>query len=172
MVDNLLAEIHDYPSLIVALRARARDRQIAIGGASATRVAGLSDGYLARLLSPAALKSAMGGRKHGDGGVRIGLNTLGPILGLLGVRLVMVEDAEAMARYGPRVDVSKRRVQSKTVHIVWSAAQMRKNQAKGGRNSRKNMTKKAASMLGRKAARERWTKSKSRPGGCPDAPDL
>jgi hypothetical protein len=51
---------------------------------------GLQDGYVAKLLAPIPIK-------------RIGMQSLGPLLTVLGVKLIMVEDSDALRRIGPRL---------------------------------------------------------------------
>src|ERR1700683_3818153 len=85
-----IATVVDYRSLIVGLRTAAAQRGIAIGGADVAEVAGLSEGYLARLLAP--------GARHG-----LGMIAFGPILQVLGVKLLMVPDDEAIRRFSSRI---------------------------------------------------------------------
>lgn len=85
-VPRVLASITDYAQLVDACRARAAERKIAITGADVAQVSGLPSHYVAKLLSVRPVK-------------RIGLISLGPLLGVLGVKLVMVEDPIAMAKY-------------------------------------------------------------------------
>ena len=80
---RVLAEFSDYSGMIAAFRARAAERKIAVSSESASHVAGLTDQYLAKLLAPRPVR-------------RIGMLSLAPMLGVLGVKLVMVEDEEAL----------------------------------------------------------------------------
>lgn len=50
------------------------------------RISGVANGYSAAVLSDTATK-------------RIGANTIGPLLAALGVKLALIEDPDAMARY-------------------------------------------------------------------------
>ncbi len=82
-----LAEINctnGYAGLLAAMRARVAERQIALSGEAVAEVAGLPRGYLQKILSPLP-KSRADVR-------RIGIASLGPVLGVLGVKLLMVED--------------------------------------------------------------------------------
>src|SRR5580698_9755588 len=88
---QVLAQITDYPSMLFAMRARAAERQIAISSDEAAHVAGLSDRRLTQILSLRTLRNVQSVR-------RVGITSLGPVLGLLGVRLLMVEDEEALKR--------------------------------------------------------------------------
>jgi hypothetical protein len=88
--------------------------------------------------------------------------TLGPVLQGFGVKLLMVDDEEALARFEHRI---KRRdpkvVRSVAVHFQITSRHVRRIGAKGGANSRKYMTRRQASQLGRKAALARWSKWKA-----------
>jgi hypothetical protein len=91
-----IAVVRDYDQLVAALRAHA----LAIG---ATRrqideVAGLPSRYTATLLAPGAVKA-------------LGRTSMGPILGALGLMLVVVEDADAMAKHAKRLGTGKRSYQ-------------------------------------------------------------
>ena len=108
--------------------------------------------------------------------------SLGPILGVLGVKLLMVEDPEAMARYTDKLPkrnkscvhngaaitftFSRRHMQKigqKGSKVRWKAARkMHTAAVQGGTNSRKNMTARQARALARKAARARWAKARWR----------
>jgi hypothetical protein len=83
-----LAEITDYDSLIQALRARANE--LSISRETIDNLAGLPDRYANKVLST-------GGRK------RIGMQSLGLLLGALGLKLIAVPDEEALARNRSRM---------------------------------------------------------------------
>lgn len=156
MTHTQLAVITDYRELIVAFRARAAACNIAIGGSSAAELAGLPDRYIGKLLGPSTLGRGKNAR-------RVGMISLGPLLGLLGVKLMMVVDPEATERMAGRIVARNEScVRSSTVHIEISGTKFRKMQAKGGRNSRKYMSQAKASKLGAKAARARWAKGRAR----------
>ena len=76
-----LAEIIDYDGLVVALRARAD--QLEVSRETISDLAGLPDRYASKLLSLRHVR-------------RIGLESLGPLLDTLGVRLVLIEDGDAL----------------------------------------------------------------------------
>ena len=82
-------ECRDYDDLRAALRQRAEELNISRMGID--RVSGLPNGYSAAVLSETANK-------------RLGAKTIGPLLAALGLKLVVVEDAEAMARYTARAE--------------------------------------------------------------------
>jgi len=101
---------------------------------------------------------------------------------VLGVKLLMVEDPEAMARYTDKIPKRNedcahydtaitfkftrrhmRKIGLKGLKIRWSDARrkLRAARVQGGTNSRKNMTALQASAIARKAARARWKKATS-----------
>jgi hypothetical protein len=84
-----LPEIVDYTTLVLALRARAEELNISREQIDA--IAGLPDRYTGKVLS-------IRGKK------RIGLLSLGPLLGALGIKLMPVEDPEALARVQGRFE--------------------------------------------------------------------
>jgi hypothetical protein len=81
--------VHDYDELVAAMRARANE--LNVSRATIDDVSGLQSGYAAKLLANPPIKS-------------FGAVSLGPMLGALGVSLVMVEDVEALARVATRLD--------------------------------------------------------------------
>lgn len=87
--------ITDYDGLVAACRARAD--QLNISRDTIDEVAGLPKGYTSKALmaEPFGGKSATGGRLSSR---NLGRVSLGPMLGALGIALVVVEDPEAMAR--------------------------------------------------------------------------
>ena len=78
------------------LREACRKRVAELGTTfeSVDHVAGLPTRYVSKLLSPSGMKSP-------------GLTSLGPLLGALGLRLLVVVDEEAMARIAGRLSPVK-----------------------------------------------------------------
>jgi hypothetical protein len=144
ITDRVIAEISDYQQLLDAMRLRAQERQIAISSEDANDVVCLPDHYLAKLLAPRPVK-------------RVGMISLGPVLQVLGVKLIMVEDESALrwinARLGKRKSAFMR---SGAVHVTLSRRFLQKIGALGGANSRKNIGKRYAKTLARQAAIARW----------------
>jgi hypothetical protein len=79
-----------YAGLIAAFRVRAQERRIAITGADVAKVSGLADYYVAKLLARNPVK-------------RVGMISLGPLLGVLGLKLVVTEDLDAVVRFGSQI---------------------------------------------------------------------
>lgn len=82
-----IATIRDYAELIAALRARAKELELSRQAIDA--ISGLADGYAGKLFAPVPIKG-------------LGPISLGPILGALGLFIVLFEDAELLARYAAR----------------------------------------------------------------------
>jgi hypothetical protein len=95
-VHRILGEVTDYPSLLAAMRARAVERQIAIGGDEVHAVAGLPERSIPKLLSVRTLRSLKSVR-------RVGMLSLGPLLGVLGIKLLVIEDEQALKQFGSRL---------------------------------------------------------------------
>jgi hypothetical protein len=81
-----LATIREYGQLVQALRERAEELNVSRETLDA--VSGLQSGYSAKLLCQ--IKG-------------VGRTSLGPLLGAMGVALVLVEDPEALAKVRPRL---------------------------------------------------------------------
>jgi hypothetical protein len=80
-----LAEIVDYDTMVAAFRARVAELKVA--GETLDDVSGLAKGYVQKLVGIHPVK-------------RIGHISFGPLIGALCVKLIMVEDPEAVLRYG------------------------------------------------------------------------
>jgi hypothetical protein len=89
--DQPVGEITDYASLIEAMRLRAE--QLGISRETISEIAGLPDRYASKILSLKCVR-------------RVGMQSLGPLLDALGLKLVAIPDEEALARnrlrYVPR----------------------------------------------------------------------
>jgi hypothetical protein len=96
-----LATIKNYDDLITALRARVDD--LGISRDTVDEIAGLSDHYTTKLLTLSDTRRA-GARRLGTRS--LSLRILGPLLGALSVKILLVPDDEALARnrlrYVPR----------------------------------------------------------------------
>jgi hypothetical protein len=156
-VARQLAEItYDtgYRGLIVALRDRVAERQIALSGEAVAEVAGLPRGYLQKILSPLP--------KSREDVRRIGVASLGPVLGVLGVKLVMVEDAEALERFGSRIPKrDPRAVRSGTLEFSISRRFLKQIQRQGGLARWQNKTPAQRAAWARRMNRLRWHRAKA-----------
>jgi hypothetical protein len=83
----VLAEVRDYAELHEALRARVE--QLSVSRQELDRLTGLQSGYCSKLLAPTRIKN-------------VGAQSLGPLLCVLGLKLLVAEDPAALARFGPR----------------------------------------------------------------------
>jgi hypothetical protein len=83
-----LAIIHGYDDLVAAIRARVAE--LGVTQATIDDVAGLQSGYAGKLLGPRRIK-------------KLGIVSLGCVLGSLGMKLVAFEDPEALARVRSRL---------------------------------------------------------------------
>jgi len=154
----IFATFSDYQGFIAACRARAAELKIALGSENAADITSLPVGYLAKLLAPHRGKTPAQLRQ-------VGLISLGPVLGLLGVRLAMIEDPTALRRFSarikPRNEAYVRHTRGDTVHVEVDLATLRKNGADGGRKSRMSMSIAKSRKLARKAAHARYAGGKS-----------
>jgi hypothetical protein len=92
---RVVAEIsHEqgYAGLVAAFRARSNELEIAVTGEAVAQVAGIPASYFAKILSPSANP-----RK------RFGALSLGPIMAVLGLKIVLVEDRAAVEQYTRRI---------------------------------------------------------------------
>jgi hypothetical protein len=142
-----------YQGLIDAFRARSNELQIALSGPSVAQVSGLASHYILKVLSPSPAPRR-----------RFGAVSLAPILGTLGLKLIVVEDEKAMQRFTSKLEkrqencVHNNGMQSVAVHVALSRRFVRQIGRKGGLNSRKYMSSREARALARHAALERWRK--------------
>lgn len=138
----MLGTVANYADLHAIMRARADELEIT--RESIDTLARLPARYSAKLLAPKPMK-------------KLSDETLGFVLPALGMKLVAIEDMEAIAMLRARSDKRKSvTMLGSTVHIVFSRRELKKRQKRGGENSRKNMPKRKASQLGRRAAKKRW----------------
>jgi hypothetical protein len=94
---RVIAEIRAYPEFTAALRAWIAE--LGTTYESVNELAGLQDGYLAKLIASTPIRSFS----------RV---SLGNTLGALGVKLLLVVDDERLAAMRPRYTVSKRHASS------------------------------------------------------------
>jgi hypothetical protein len=152
---SILAEVSDYDGLIAALRARADELKITRLGLDA--VSGLESGYSAKLLSSVPVR-------------QLGRVSLGPILGAMGLALVVVEDLTALRKIERQLEKRLRPLRNAGSEVL---AQVRKKQRafslfrESKEAARLVRAKQIAtqsplkrSRIARKAARVRWRRQK------------
>lgn len=143
-VGRVLAEFRDYDQMLDGIRARIVELQLA--GETLDDVSGLPKGYASKLTAPRPTR-------------RIGAVSFGPMLGVLGMKCLFVEDEDAVRRVAGRL---KRR----NSNLVRSAASefrlthrwLRKIARKGGKSRDAKLTPEQRSELARELNRIRWNK--------------
>lgn len=137
----ILATCDDYLGLVAALRARAAELGVGLGSDNAAEISGLPAAYLAKLMTPQ------------QSGKRLGLVSLGPVLGLLGLKLQVVVDPDQTRRMAKRIERRNGTyVRDSVVHVQRRKSDFKEMGLKGGANSRKGMSPDKAKKLARKAA--------------------
>lgn len=138
---RVIAECTTYLGLVGAMRARVAELGVAISSDNAADISGLAGDHLVKLLNPE--------KSHKF----FGLMSLGAVLGLLGVKLQLVEDEAQTRRVAKRiVKRSDSHVRDKVVHFGMSKKKLSEMGKIGGPNSRKGIPKKESRKLARKAA--------------------
>jgi|SRR4029077_9413974 hypothetical protein len=108
----VLAEAADYMQLVEALRARAEE--LAITRLEIDEIAGTPEGWASKVLTLSTMKA-------------LGLRSLGPILGALALKIVLVEDGPQRERVSKRVrhshvNAGQRRLTRKQRAAILAAA--------------------------------------------------
>jgi hypothetical protein len=112
-------------------------------------VAGLPNKYLQKLIGAKPVR-------------RIGMTSLGGVLGILGAELWLVEDPEAMKRFVSRVKKrDERLVRTMPVHFTVTSRFMKKIAVAGGKKRMKGLSRWQRRRLARKGAAARWIAKKS-----------
>lgn len=140
------------------MRERAQERRIAITGASAAAVSGLTPYYLGKLLSPSTTER--------PGTRRFGMISLGPTLGILALKLVVVPDDEAAARFGPRIELKNESCSrvlavaaGRGKHQMVPLRLLRRIAALGGVARSRALSPARRSQIARTASKVRWAKA-------------
>jgi len=149
-----LAEISDYPSLVAALRDR--KAQIGITDQVMDELAGWARGYTGKILGPASVKT-------------IGQMSFGVCLGVLGVKLILVEDQEMMQqmeqrweqRYRP-ANVDAHAISMRLIERVKPA--IFRQVAADLTRARKKIRPSTRRRIAKQAALARWRRRKKRRG--------
>jgi hypothetical protein len=147
-VRRVIAEFSNYDELINGPRVRAAE--LNLSGEQVDGYSGLPARYTQKLLGPNPIR-------------RLGAISLGPFLGALAVRGLLVEDRAAVERLRSQTTPRKARfarpgMRAGSVHVLLTGRFMQKIRKKGGENSRKYLNKKLVKQLARKAAAARWKK--------------
>lgn len=139
-----LAIVRDYSELHAALRARAE--QLNVSRETIDNVAGFQQGYASKLLAGKPITI-------------IGKWSFGTILAALGVKLILVEDPDAMARIKDRLVPRANSFVRKGV--TYTPKDFKKWGAEGGKNGGLGKTKLSArerSLIALRAVRARWSR--------------
>lgn len=136
----MLAIARDYDQLIAAFRAR-RD-ELKVTHLTLDDIAGLQGGYTGKLLSDPPIRA-------------FGRVSLGPILGALGLAVVLVQDNAALRRVQDRLVTRKHRKMHADRSQSWFTS---KNAREMARRRAMKMSEKERSASASKAAKARWRK--------------
>ena len=121
-------------------------------------VAGLTPGHASKMLSPTGIK-------------KIGAKSLPLLLGALELKLLVIKDAEALARISSRLVPRKVRVSMRAVrnrrglHGIVSKKFLRKIAPLGGHARARTLSPAQRRRSARKAALARWADVKAADGG-------
>jgi hypothetical protein len=144
---NVLGEFRDYNGLHLILRKRADE--LSLSRTSIDDLAGLQDGYSSKLLAP-------------NPGKRLGPLTIGLLLPALGMKLVAVEDEEALvkirSRTSPRNEKAVRMLAvyaGRGKHLI-SKRFLRSIAPLGARGYMRKVSPERRRWIARNAARARW----------------
>src|SRR5215469_7832857 len=141
---RVIGEFSDYDQMIGALRQRAAD--LNLSGEIIDHVSGLPTRYAQKLLGPHQIR-------------RLGVTSLGPFLGALAVRCLIVEDKAALERL--RRQTTPRRneyVRADATHVTLTFRFMQKIGRLGAQARVDNSTAEQRQAWARKAAIARWRK--------------
>jgi hypothetical protein len=145
----MIGVVYSYTDLQSLLRLRAE--QLGISRELIDQISGLPAGYAGKILSANPTK-------------RLGPDTIGPMLGTLCVKLVMVEDECALAKYGRRM-VPRDNIQARNAAHAYPARmdrirhEIQRALAVLGGNARSaKLSPEHRKRIARIAARARWKK--------------
>ena len=144
---RVLASVDSFYSLICALRAGFEHRKISPSSKSAAQVAGLPDRWMATVLGPIRNLKAR----------RLQATSFDSLLGVIGCKLLLVEDPEAWAKVCDRlVEKKPNLVRADTTHIELSHRFMQGIRSKGGKARAAKLGKARCQQSARNAALARW----------------
>jgi hypothetical protein len=147
MAGVIAPQIVDYQTLLDALRSRAIEQQVALSAPENSALAGVPDQYLGKVLGTRPIR-------------RLGPTSLGAVLGLLGCRLVLVVDKEAMRKYGSRVKRHNPALVRASSEAQLAERHARRMARKGGRARWAGTTAEERSEAARQLNKLRWGKPK------------
>ena len=98
MGHRVIATVDDYQGFVAVLRARVAELGTTFNAVD--ELAGIPDGYLSKCVVPTNIDAAIRMRAFGR-------HSLGPVLGALGLKLMVVADEEATAKIKPRLAPSR-----------------------------------------------------------------
>lgn len=147
-----IATVSNYDELIAALRARADE--LGVTRETLDAVSGMQTGYCSKLLAPVPIRA-------------LGPTSLGPMLGALGLAILVVEDAEALGKISKRIERSTKK-RSNAGQKMLATKRRRKHRFPRGpefahiMRSRQLLTQSKAkrSRIAKTAAKARWRKPK------------
>src|SRR5271154_4337122 len=145
---RIVAAVGSYPDLLAALRTRASELEVTY--ATIERLALLADGHVSKLLSTRPAK-------------HLGLSSFGPLLYALGLKMLLVEDAEALAvnmqsqhwetRCGPTMLTD---AEHRPITIYVNRRLMRRLARKSVEARKRKIPPEQRSKIARNAAQARW----------------
>lgn len=149
---RVVGTIHTYGDLVEVLRARAQERKIALSNPLVSQMAGLPEFYILKLLSVHPVR-------------RVGMISLEPLLSVLGIRLLAVEDKELTERYTEKLSERNASCAHDAAPIRFSFT--RRYMKKIGANGAKVRWERARrrSAQASRAARARWKKATAKGEG-------
>jgi hypothetical protein len=136
-----------YAGLVDAFRTRAQERKIAITSSNVAAMANLPEYYVAKLLSVNPVR-------------RIGMISLGPLLGVLGMKLVAMPDEDAIARYSGKLPqrVAHCAHDGVAIRLTFSRRHMQKIGLKGAEVRWSRARRRSA--VAQKGGKARWAKAR------------
>lgn len=154
-----IAVVRDYVGLIAGIRARIV--QLGLTYETVDALAGFTTRYTSRVLIEEPQRNTHL-QRHAYR--TMGLMSLGAMLGATGLKIALIEDVDAMERIQHHRDFGQRKrpmhrdaVHAHIVHRITSEF-MRQIGHKGGKASRKSISKKQRRVLAKRAAKARWSK--------------
>jgi len=140
---RIVGEFCDYTGFVEALRVRVLELKTPVEALDA--IAGLPKGYISKVTGARPVR-------------RIGMKSLGEILGALGVKCQIVEDEHALDSIRRRIGNGQIRYMRRaaTHTVIVTSKFLRSIARKGNRERWKNTTPKQRSRAMRKLAKLRW----------------